>query len=546
MFIWAAVNSLLALLALLCIAVNRNSPHRLRFWIALVALLAWLVPWSQMSWNAPTAFTAASLQQAQDVVARYSYQLELSEPTGIPALGTAATNSLRDHLISHPFGSLPFAAACLIGLALFAADFWKHRRYIRKLENTGELANHLRERVSFEVSFRIMIQQEVQGAFTSGLRRPTIWLHRNVLSSSHLDAVLLHEATHIAQHDNLYLTLITFMERLFWWNPLVLLLAKQSRDLLELSCDESCAKSLPDYRSSLARLMLDQQMPEKAVDRRMYANIVGKKRAGIRRVELLERKFSMKASHYMATAVTAIGALCLVAVVTAQTEEGTAPENSFFTTTITRSDAAGAQGAIFIGHQGDLVVSRVPLADVIARANGVRSFQVVDGPDWIHAPDVYDMKLVPSPTYSAAGNIEQMLRMVLSERFVMEVQPTTREMPVLALETLPSEPGFEFVSTETRDALIVHGSAAAGSWNFRMDFTFDAFAEKLSRELGEDVINSTGLSGTYRMELENIRADGPFLEYAPLLERVGVRLIPRATDVEVLVISSITRPEVDD
>src|SRR5688572_15733899 len=59
--------------------------------------------------------------------------------------------------------------------------------------------------------------------------------------------------------------------------------------------------------------------------------------------------------------------------------------NRFFRTTITMHDKPLMAEVIFNDTEGNTIVQGAPLINVITRAYGLRTFQIVDGPDWIYA-----------------------------------------------------------------------------------------------------------------------------------------------------------------
>jgi len=122
-----------------------------------------------------------------------------------------------------------------------------------------------------------------------------------LLDDPNLAAVLLHKAQHSRYRDNLYLWIVTLIERLLWWNPLVRVLGRRTRQLQELACDEACAKAQPDYRNMLNRLILTPSMPERSVVRSVLPGIFHDGNFNVLRIKVLERRFTMKARHYLSS-----------------------------------------------------------------------------------------------------------------------------------------------------------------------------------------------------------------------------------------------------
>jgi hypothetical protein len=76
-----------------------------------------------------------------------------------------------------------------------------------------------------------------------------------------LNAALVHECLHIARKDMLTILGVTFIKRLYFWNPVVRYFARRAEFFVEAACDERCAQLLGrgEYRNSLATLILDSQ-----------------------------------------------------------------------------------------------------------------------------------------------------------------------------------------------------------------------------------------------------------------------------------------------
>jgi beta-lactamase regulating signal transducer with metallopeptidase domain len=95
----------------------------------------------------------------------------------------------------------------------------------------------------------------------AGLIRPRILLPGHVLAVPELtDMVILHEVTHYKHKDHLFTALRSLLLILWWWNPLVWLMASLSREDSEAACDEAVtlhmdAHKRETYGMSLIALM---------------------------------------------------------------------------------------------------------------------------------------------------------------------------------------------------------------------------------------------------------------------------------------------------
>jgi beta-lactamase regulating signal transducer with metallopeptidase domain len=91
---------------------------------------------------------------------------------------------------------------------------------------------------------------------TTGLIKPIIWLESGQHVVEKIRTIILHELTHIRQHDPYWLWAINLVQRLFWWDPLIWFTVNYVRKQIELSCDEQCQKHLPKggYQLQLIKL----------------------------------------------------------------------------------------------------------------------------------------------------------------------------------------------------------------------------------------------------------------------------------------------------
>ncbi len=134
-----------------------------------------------------------------------------------------------------------FAAAVLLGRLLVGS--WLARRLLRGSVRAGE---------NFSESPRIAVP------LTIGWIRPVILLPSSwrTWDQSKLDAVLLHESSHVRRHDSLNALLAGINRCLFWFHPLAWWMERKLAFLAEQACDEACVCVL-DNRREYARVLLE-------------------------------------------------------------------------------------------------------------------------------------------------------------------------------------------------------------------------------------------------------------------------------------------------
>lgn len=379
MLTWALVNVVLSGLALSFALVNKGAPHRLRFHVCFVALLAWLVPWSQVPawmpdllsldlWRAEQRMIVSSAQAT-------TFPLILVDTRSVPLAGEMTVLHLP---------LLVLSGLLLSGLGLFTWQVTSHHWRLSRLAKTAQDRTDLWQHAGINSAVPILLQTNISGAFSSGVLKPRIWVHTELTRTPQLPTLLRHELTHIQQHDNWYLLVITLVEKLFWWNPLVRLLGSQARHLQELSCDERCRESNADYAVHLAALMLaDIGIPRSRASEQLLlsANIFNKPNLNIQRLKVLQRSHNMKPRHIVSSVATAVLAIVSVGLVTAQPDPGTAPSDFVI---VNQNGTVTAEGGAVMKWEGHASFDSADPASVASpgesysTAFGMRSVNGVD------------------------------------------------------------------------------------------------------------------------------------------------------------------------
>lgn len=253
---------------------------------------------------------------------------------------------------------------------------------------------------------------------------------------------------------------------------------------------------------------------------------------------------------------------------------------------------ADAKGMRIVGWPpGTYTAENAPVRALIEDAYEVRSFQVINGPDWI-AADRYHLTAkwrldAPAQPATAATLAETeaearaMLRALLEDRFKLKLHRETRDLPAYALRVTregarltPTTPG----SCVAPGELGPDGKPAAvcgSSWTSRQGeylvfegagLTMESVVRLLASAGNRTVVDETGLTGRYDMRLRWIplpsaaspTADasasaGTLLPPGPvdppvfraLEEQFGLRVQPTRARTEVIVVDAIERPTPD-
>ncbi|MEP1448016.1 MAG: M56 family metallopeptidase [Paraglaciecola sp.] len=289
---YLTITLLISSICGLTILLLGGAPARLRFYICLLLMVSWLTPWQLLQFQAESNALTLPL----------NILTELTWDTP-----TVATQNV---LTAAPIKEQPSAtwltfdwlwqAAFVIGLLLFSKDLLSfvklHRRWIQHstLDNqTWKTAQITQPNCDIR-----RIDSQSPGMAT-GLINPIIWLDSKQHDAEKIRTIVLHELTHIRQHDPYWLWAINLLQRLFWWNPLVWFTAHYARQQIELSCDEQCKKHLPEgrYQLQLIKLTLQANKPQHPLQMPAVLQMSGTPAFNLQRINKLNKEHNMKKRH---------------------------------------------------------------------------------------------------------------------------------------------------------------------------------------------------------------------------------------------------------
>jgi uncharacterized protein (TIGR03435 family) len=270
-------------------------------------------------------------------------------------------------------------------------------------------------------------------------------------------------------------------------------------------------------------------------------------------------------SMFTKLCIACLFALFTIMVVTAQTPMS-------FQAVSVKPNHSGEQNARISGQPGgQMTATNVPLRSLISAAYQVPDFQIVGGPSWVDS-DRFDV------TAKAAGDpnpqqFQLMLQSALAQRFKLRVHREIAEVPVYALVLAASDgkPGPHLgtsgidceelarankpppplpatVASQNRPISVCSTRIGNGVLAARST-TMPRFATNLSAIVDRMVLDKTGLTGSFDIDLEwtpdpaGSGADPSLL--VALHEQLALKLELARGPVEVLVIDSADQPTPD-
>ena len=198
----------------------------------------------------------------------------------------------------------------------------------------------------------------------------------------------------------------------------------------------------------------------------------------------------------------------------------------------------GAAGTIaFSSDPAMFRLSNTTLKILVAMAYGTSDRLVAGGPAWVDE-QFYDV-VAKLPPDTAKERTADMLQTLLAERFNLKVHREQRERRAYALVLAKEAPELKAGGEP--------GSGMTGILPGRIvgkSVTAGVLADALSRTLGQEVVDQTGLQGSYEIDLkwtpEDSRKDqGPDIFTA--LRRIGFKLETTKTMVEMIVVDHADR-----
>ena len=217
-----------------------------------------------------------------------------------------------------------------------------------------------------------------------------------------------------------------------------------------------------------------------------------------------------------------------------------------------------------------------PLERIILYAFGRRDYQLLGAPDWIRS-ERFDIT-AKYPADFLPAQVPAMVRALLEDRFKLKTHIDTREGPVYALVLVRADgklgPDLKRADVDceaerarqTGTRIITPGTpCSALQWGegpnrliWGGNRTMAQIAAMLSAPAGRDVLDRTGLTGTFDARLRwrpdaglvagadaQIPQDGSVSLFTAVQEQLGLKLESSRAPLEVLVIDSVDRPTRD-
>jgi bla regulator protein BlaR1 len=246
----ALKSLLIAGLTLGVLAFMKRRSAAERSWVAHIGLLALIImafaPLALPSWNveAPALLGRAETAEAAIPVSPRTVPVVASAPiesARAAPVAVAAQPSLSPAAAAGALYAVPAAILLLVTFLALARLFALQARAEVLVEGhwLSALARAQR-RMGFKHGTALLTSNELSSPISWGMMRPVILLNnRAVEASGEAEAILAHELAHVARMDWIKLLLARVTTALFWFNPLVWLLAREAHQLREETADDA-------------------------------------------------------------------------------------------------------------------------------------------------------------------------------------------------------------------------------------------------------------------------------------------------------------------
>jgi uncharacterized protein (TIGR03435 family) len=439
----------------------------------------------------------------------------------------------------------------------------------------------------------ILRHEGVSAPVTCGFTRPVIVLPVDVDEWSDVDVrrATVHELEHVRRADWPVQLAARVVCAVYWFHPLVWIAWRHLCLEAERACDDAVLREAEqtDYAEQL--MMLASRLSGSAM-RPMLSMASGSDLSARIRAVLDSRQPRGRAGIVNASVTIAIAGLVVLAlsplraVTSAQLP---APEDqlAFDVASVKPNVSGDMRVTVEALPGGRFSATNAPLRTLIREAYALQAFQLSGGPGWLDS-DRFDI-VAKSDANLAPVQTRVMLRALLAERFKLSVHTETRDLPRYALVLARADgklgpqlrrtgadctqaPEWLGIGPPPVRAPPLRGSprsfggagedapcrsvgpGSGGAIRFR-GITLEAFAKFLAMPVRRPVIDRTGLSGDFDIELEMTaelgppppppglpdqvdRASAPSI-FTALQEQLGLRLDSQRGPVDVLVIDRV-------
>jgi uncharacterized protein (TIGR03435 family) len=190
----------------------------------------------------------------------------------------------------------------------------------------------------------------------------------------------------------------------------------------------------------------------------------------------------------------------------------------------------------------NIAFKNLPMKTLLAEAFDVKEYQI-SGPPWLATDTTRYVIEARCQRSTAPDQVRLMLQALLMEKFKLAAHIEKKELAVYALTVDTRGPKIKKTKYETAGGF-TDGSTWPGNANGA--WTLANLAEILSPLLEKPILDETGLKGMFEVRLHWTPEDksataGAASIFNALRQQLGLRLIEKNTEIEVLVIDHLEK-----
>jgi bla regulator protein blaR1 len=547
---------------LLALALKKNRAQA-RYWVWLSASLKFLIPFSfvtDLGRHLARPGAAAFAQPAFTLVVQQISQP--FAPVNATHLAVPAASGLMEIAarILPAAAVVLWFAGCAAVLLTWCGRWRRVRAAMRgaaAADSGRELDAQLRvsQRKKLARPIQLLLSRSTLEPGIVGIFRPVLLLPASIserLTDAQLDAILTHELCHVRRHDNLAAAVHMVVEAIFWFHPLVWWIGARMVDERERACDEDVLRlgnAPQDYAEGILKVCEFYLESPLVCAAGVTGSNLKKRIEDIMRSRVPRKlgfgKKVLLAAFGVAAAIVPV-AIGFANPLPGQAQAQSAPAAATADGVSITPHAAGNAMSFMGPVPGGWQFAGVTVKQLIEIAYGLQDFQVSAGPAWL-ASEKYDVSVkldstgavVPQPIGKGLPpKLMAKLQSFLADQFDLVVHHEARQLPVYAMvvgkdgpkmtEVFLSQPpsgppnGIEMMRAQANAAgpggpgpITSPPALMPGTMFVRVDqhdgagqgqvmakgVGMDAVANLLSTQIGSEVLNQTGLSGTYEFSL---------------------------------------------
>ena len=246
----------------LCLAsrsLNKRYAPKWKYYIWLLLAVRLMIPFNLPAVNGFSIFPDLSqrqqvqtqeqpIQHQADADSQTETVQEQAQQTYEPSASIDVTEEIIDAQPAFALNVAVIAAfVWCIGFCVFSTyqlcAYYAFRRGIlmdgRACENNSihELVVRTGNAIGLRQTIPVIVSHKTNSPMIFGIFRPVLVIPREDYSSTELNMIVRHELTHCKRHDIAFKMLLTAVNALHWFNPIVYLMVHEANADIELCCD---------------------------------------------------------------------------------------------------------------------------------------------------------------------------------------------------------------------------------------------------------------------------------------------------------------------